>query len=724
MGRRLPALSAVLKACRTLVVVGGLYVVDAAALTITVKTAGDTQAPSTVTALMRRVDGDVPARALELPVGASTVVDDAGTHTWEITVSSTTLWAAPVYASGTEAVTLQLWPLGTLRGKIAKIGSPASDGEIIVSFAPPADESTAAGVVTCPFEGTDWRCPVPAGVSDLRFNLTGFATEFRWSVKVGEATDVGTLTFTPGSSVFGKVQLLSGSRPDLLKDIEISLTPLNVDEARGPVPRYTTAADARGFFQVRGLRPGNYSLRARSKSSELLSETRTVAIIQHTNAALKEPLVLARPTRLSVRITPALDVQHRRWQVALLRTTDLSGTLDVVDQSLASAKGEWSQRRILPGEYRLEIQQEDGAEWKVEEFTVRSEDADRVLDIAVSSQRVAGQVTLGDRPIAARVQLGGENGPALVADQSGDFEGELPSFTGDETVLFVTSETPHVQRTLTVKGDREADATIYFRIKLPATAVTGRTVNEDGSPEPAIVTLRAKDENEERLFEQMFSEKDGAFQFEGFAPGRYALQADSFQKASAVVDVEITHGVAPALDLVLRPQEQVRGLISMNGVPVAGADVYAMPRDTKTSLLHRVTSDAAGRFVLTLPPGTNTYDVIVFPRGFYITAARITRDPKEGLRVSVGQDGGSLSVDAPDDQTRLYLGHAGGEYPLPWVVDASGGTTSIADGRRRLTVPNLESGTYKVCRKAACESVYVPRFATALVTLDEVTEKQ
>lgn len=712
------------RTCLALVVVGGLSVVDVAALTVTVTTARTVDAPATITALMRRVDSDAPVRVLELPVGASTTVDDAGRHTWEIAAASGTLWAAPVYAAGTEAVTLHLWPLGTIHGNIARVGSPASDGDVIVSFAPSSAETSSAsgpaGVVTCPFRGTAWRCAVPVGRLNLRFHLTGFATEFRWAVDVSESTDIGKLAFTAGSSIFGTVQMPGTTKPDQLKNVEISLIPLNTDPSRGNVPQYTTAPDARGFFQVRGLRPGNYSLRARSRSSELISETRTVAILQHTNAALKEPLVLARPTRLFVRITPALDVQRRRWQVMLLEMSDVAGTSEVVDQSLASPTGEWSRRRVLPGAYRLEIQQEDGAEWKVEELTVRSEEGDRVLDVVVDSQRVAGKVTLGGRPIAARVRLGGENGPSLMASQSGDFEGEFPSFGDGETILFVTAETPHVQRTVTLQGDRAPDGTVFFDVKLPRTAITGRTINEDGSPEPAIVTLRAKNEKDEQLFEQMFSDEDGTFQFEGFPPGRYALQADAFQKASAVMDFDITDGVVPAaLDLVLRPQEQVRGVVSMNGVPVAGADVYALPRDTKTSLLPRVTSDADGRFVLSLPPGTTIYDVIVFPRGFSITAARITRDPKQGLRVTVGQDGGSLLVDAPDDRTPLYLRHADGEYPLPWVTDVAGGTTFAADGRRRLTVPNLEPGTYTVCRKQRCESVYVPRFTTASVTLDD-----
>lgn len=687
---------------------------DLAALTVTVEAAKTSQVPASVAVSMRRADGDFPARMMELPVGTPTVIENPGDGTWEIAVKSPTFWAAPVYGSRSDAVTLRLWPMGSISGKLS--GRPPASGDLLVSFAPAGEASGPSGVILCPFTGADWRCALPAaGELDLRFNLTGFATEFRWAVKVDDAVDIGALQLTPGSSVSGRVRVQEKSKSDVLKAVEISLSPLRVEAGRG-TPRYTARPDARGFFQIRGLAPGSYSLVA--QGGELVSDTRTVEIIQQTNASLKEPLVIAKPARLSVTVTPSLDPRQQRWQVLLLKKRQAADRADLIDRSLASPKGEWSMSRVLPGEYLLEIQQEDGAEWRTEDVTLRAGDGDRSIDIALSSQRVRGTVKLGSRPIAATVRFGGENAPPLNADDQGRFEGEIPPLTGDEGRLLVSADTPYVQRTLVLKGERSPDGDLRFDVSLPATTITGRTLNEDGSPEPsAIVTLQSNEDD--RFFEQMFSETDGSFQFDGFDPGTYVLQAEVFQKASAMVKVEASTDPSAPVNLVLRPLVQVRGQISMKGVPIAGAHVYALSRDTSSALLPKAVSDAAGRFIATLPPGTKTYDVIVYPRGFYVTGGRITRDPRQpDLRVEVGQDGGSLTVDAPDDEEMLLLTHAGGEYSLSWVAHESGGTESVADGVRRFTIPNLESGAYSVCRKQKCASVFVPRSANATLTLE------
>jgi hypothetical protein len=717
--KRLPLmLAAVL-----MVVPGLLSFSDANALTVTVVLVNGVSAPPTITARLRQVEGTAnTARVVELPVGTSTLDVDA-TSTWEITVESPRLWAAPAYALGRDAVTLRLWPLGTIQGTLRAVGaSPRSGDDLTVRFASADAGSAAEGIVTCPVIERALKCSLPATVLNLRFNLTGFATEFRWAVAVGDQTDLGMLAFTPGSSVFGDVQIAGKGRAgdDRRKDVEVVATPVNVPaKSGGRVPQYSTTPDARGFFQLRGLRPGTYGLQARTRSSDLVSETRIVVIIQHTNAALRDPLLLAKPARLAVRITPTSYGDDQRWQVLLLKTSD-DGQSEAVDQSLASMTGEWSHTRLLPGDYRLEIQQHDGAEWAVEEFTLRPEEGDLTLDVTVKSHRIAGKILLGDRPIAAKIQIQDENAPALIANERGEFHGKVPTLPEGETVFVVTSETPHVTRTVTSRGKQDSDGTLVFEIRLAGTAITGRTINEDGSPESAIVTLRAKTENGSRTFEQMVSHEDGTFQFEGFDPGIYVVQADAFQKASAMVDVEVTTAAPASIDLILRPQEQVLGFIMMNGAPVAGADVYALPRNTKAALLPRTTSDSTGHFVLALPPGTETYDVIVFPRGFYITSARVTRDPKQGLRITVGQDGGSLAVDIPDNLTPLHLYHAGGEYPLPWLVAEAGGTITSDGGRRRFTVPNLEPGAYSVCRnRQDCKSVHVPRFASVVVTFDK-----
>jgi hypothetical protein len=693
---------------------------DLRALTVRVAVVGTENPPAVIMAGVRRVDGDVPtARELELRVGDATSIELAA-GTWVITTAAPAFWSAPVYASASDSVILQLRPRGAISGTLGS-RAPAA-GEFVVSFAPtrPSREQPGPdGIIVCPFSRREWVCSLPAGELDLRMTLPGFAAEFRWGVTV--ATDapvlVGRLDFTPGSSVYGKVQLVGTANGELLRTAEVSARPVNIDE-RVKVPRYTATPDARGFFQIRGLPAGDFTLQAHSK--DLVSDSRPIRIIAQTNASLKEPLVLAKPGRLAVRVTPPLDLQQQRWQIVLLRKQLGGDRADVIGQSLASATGEWSHQRVLPGEYLLMVKQQGGGEWSSQELQVGPAEQDRLVEIVLQSHTVAGKVTLGDRPIKAKVRFHGEDGPALLTDDQGQFRGSIPTLTDDKAkddkaTVLVTSDTPSVQRTLVVTGKRSPDGEVTFDIVLPATTIGGRTTNEDGSPIAAIVTVRSRDAS---VFEQMFSASDGGFQFAGFEPGTYVLQAEAFQKTSDVIDVEARMD-AVTTDLILRPYLPVRGRIFMRGAPVAGAEVYAFPRGAKTAFMPQTASDVTGRFVLSLPPGTTTYDAVVVPRGFFVTAGRITIDPKmPDLKVEVGQNGGSLTVDAPDDQALLRVLHAGGEYSLSFLVAATDGVVAKADGRQQVTIPNLEPGTYSVCRNQACTAVYVPSFASATVTLD------
>jgi hypothetical protein len=702
----------------TLLAFAAMCVFDASALTVVVTAKGNAQLPAAVAASARRIDGNVPSvRKLQLSVGGPTEID-LGEGTWELTTSSEQFWTKPVFVSGPQAVTVQLWPRGSIHGALGS-GLPSS-GEMLVHYAPSGtaeENAEPTGTTVCPFTAGEWNCFLPAAALDLRFNLTGFATEFRWDVKVlqGLAVDAGRLDFTPGSSVFGKVLLSERADTDVRKAV-VSLEPGNVDP-RNTTRRYTATPDARGFFQVRGLAPGDYALRAQLK--DLVTGTRTIRIIARTNASLKDPLILARPGRVTVKISPPLDLRQKPWQVTLSAHQYGRRVLDVIGTSRASATGNWSHDRLVPGEYNLTIAEEGAGDWYSETLMVGAGDGDRLVDVVLLAEKVTGTIVLGDGPLAAaKVRFGDENGPALVTDHDGRFEGVVPPLKNDEATLLVTSTTPDVQRTLKKKGRRSADGGLDFEIALPATTILGRTVHEDGSPEPsAIVSLRSKDD---RVFEQMLSKEDGSFQFAGFDPGTYALQADAYPKVSAVVYVEAGTDDTASTDLVLRAQEQVRGRISMRGAPVAGADVHVMPRDTKALYGPNVTSDASGRFVASLPPGTRMYDIIVVPRGFYVTGARITRDPKlPDLTIEVGQDGGSLTVDAPDDDAMLLLKYAGGEFSLAWLAWVTEGVVSMSEGRQRITIPNLEPALYSVCRRQKCASAYVPPFASASVTVDD-----
>jgi len=661
-----------------------------------------------VQASARRVDGgvtvpirlsaDAPTR-VELPPGL-----------WELAIDSPRFWSAPVYlpASAAEA-TVKLWPRATVTGHVSP-RSPAS-ATLVVRFAArnaKGEVAEPSGTIDCAFRDRAWSCALPASELDLQFGLTGYATEFRWGVKVpaGSVTDAGTLDFAPGSALSGTVEVQKHVRADLTA-AEVSLSPANV-EGGAALRELTAKPNSRGFFQVRGLAPGQYVVRARAKG--LVTQPRPVEIIAGTNAALKAPLILAAPVTLSVSITPPVSPAGQRWQVQLATGIPGSDRGDVLDRSLASPQGTWRARALTPGEYFLQIEQQDGSVWRWERVVVGDEDLQ--LDLLATAEKVSGAVFLGDRPLQAAVQFGDDHGQTLHADEKGEFSGVIPLLTaGDEVPILVSAETPDVRRTVRMKGTVKADGGLRFDIHLPATTIVGQTVNTDGSPEPfAGLTVRS---DSDQVVQQLTSHEDGSFQIYGFEPGTYRLQADNFRKRSSVVTVEAAETSDPVpVQVVLTSDEEVRGEIAMGAARVAGASVYALPVNTTTAYVPHATSDAAGRFVILLPPGTETYDMVVVPRGFSVTCARIRREPGKIVHVEVTQAPGTLTADIPEGGIPLLV-HDGAELSLPWMAIRSGGTTEPSDKRQRLTVANLEAGTYAVCTGGKCVSVYVPPFSSA-----------
>jgi hypothetical protein len=718
----LPLIEAALRRLCLSVLFVTLLTPAAAALAVTVTITGS-ESPGTVALVARRVDGDARVIRADLPLGVASAVT-VGDGTWELLPADDRFWAAPVYASQEQAVTLRLWPRGTIGGKIRK-ALPAA-GSLVVSFNP-SDPTKAvpAGESVCSVLGLAWSCPVPADVLDLRFSVRGFATEFRWGVDIpaAEAVDLGALDLTPGSSLTGEVRvgrdsdrLDSTTEQDVLKATEVSLTPVNGSESGSAGRRYTAGVGARGFFQVRGVPPGEYVVRARA--ARRISDRRTVQIVGGANAVLKEPLVVRRPRRIVVTIVPSLDPAKQRWQVELTAAQVGTNRFDVVDHSFVPADGIWSKNELPPGAYELTVQQQDGSVWKRLPVIVPPGD-DVELGVLLTTQNVSGTIKLGDRPIAAKLRFGGSMAPAIVADSDGVFSGIVPELTSSADVaVVVRSESPDILRTIEADGTRRENGDLVFDLRLPATVIMGKAINEDGSPEKfALITLQSGDG---RVFEQAISKEDGSFQLEGFEPGTYTLYGEGFQKSSSLVEVEARADVSEVspVEIVLHEKLLVRGEVRAQGGRVAGTDVYALPLNVRTPFVPQATSDANGRFTLQLPPGTEVYDVLAVPRGFAMTSGRVRREARKVLTVDLDQRGGTLAIDAPVDASLLLI-HDGAELLVDFMVGVAGAARTTVGGRQRVTIPNLESGPYAVCNRGKCASAYVPPFATATISVAE-----
>ncbi|HEX2121446.1 MAG TPA: carboxypeptidase-like regulatory domain-containing protein [Thermoanaerobaculia bacterium] len=673
-----------------------LIAVSAHPAEITVRSAVPIDA-GTMTVRAQRLDGaaDAIERAISVP-GTTSVALPEGL--WDIRVTTDAFWAPPLFIRDGDAKSLLVWPAGLLRG------SAKGTTVLRVAFTP-LDPAGVAGETDCTIDSGSWSCRLPAGRHDLRFSSPGSAPEHRFAVAVPREAPI-PLQFVAGASLSGRLEAVRGAKISL-GGVEVSLT------AHGDGQRsYTEKATARGFFQFKGLAPGRYSLRA--QRAGLAAHERSVDIIAGAAAELNAPLLLDRPKRLSVHITPPLDPGGKPWHVELMSVEERpNGTrfLTAVAESVASPDGEWTHSGLPAGAYNVAVSRADGNAWKSQEVTIA--DADVTLPLSALSQRVAGIVTLAGKPLAASVSFGGRGGATLQSDDDGRFEGEIPP--GDEErEVFVEAEALHVRRTLRVKFERRDLGERYAAIHLPATVFSGRVLREDGSPEPhALITVSGGDAHD---FHQTFANDDGCFRLAGLATGDYGVTAEGDSARSERVHVRLSDEAAGEADLILRPQVVVRGRVGMGPVPLIGADVRAIPRDVSWApLMPETVTNERGRFELKLPPRTAVYDLVAVHPAFDVITGRMTVEPKTTLHVVANQIGGTIVVDTQSPKD-LLLRHDGGEYWAAWLARLAGGS---ADGSR-VVLPRFEPGQYSArsAKTNRCVSGELPPHGTLSLVLD------
>lgn len=164
----------------------------------------------------------------------------------------------------------------------------------------------------------------------------------------------------------------------------------------------------------------------------------------------------------------------------------------------------------------------------------------------------------------------------------------------------------------------------------------------------------------------------------------------------------------PSVELLLQKVWTVEGQVfSTSGVPVPGAEiharpVYPVPGVVPDFLLHTVVG-ASGEFELELPAGSAQAILTVLPPGFTARQIVIEADHDGLVMIEVDTLGGTLVIEGfPDRQLdpgtpppRLFARHSIDVSALaPWAAAFGGGFDSDT---RRLVLPRLEPGVYKLC---------------------------
>jgi hypothetical protein len=456
--------------------------------------------------------------------------------------------------------------------------------------------------------------------------------------------------------------------------------------------------------------PGDYSIAVNKKGFR--SPPTSVRIIDKLAAELSTPLVVDTPKRLSVYLAPAADEQHHPWQVRLLSTNQRTRSAAVVSESRVSPIGEWVQQNLASGDYAIQVRRSDGALWLQQELAIDGEDLTRSLTVA--GMHISGDLRLGERPLGARIIFDGEAGAGLEADSGGMFSGDIPPGPM-ERVVRIESNAPPVRRTVHAKIQQSESGDLRLSLLLPRTEISGRVVDEREEAQPGAIVMVAHEATNE--IQQVFANQDGTFDLAGLEPGQYRVTADAFQHSSKPVPVTIEQDNVADVTIVLEKQARVVGIMTSGALPVIQARIDAVPRDvTVPATLPEFSTNEQGKFLLDLPPGTQSFDLLAVHPAFDVVMTRAHVDNQKVLHLLTNQTGGTLTVETRDSQQWL-LRHAGAEFPLAYVASQAGGAIDAT----RVTISRLPWGPYSVCsiRSGKCVDTYLPPLGTATLSTAE-----
>jgi len=686
---------------RLALVVAGISLVAAAhAATITVAVhpavANVPAAPITVTAA---IEGTTVRKSFVVPVNRASSIEISAAKGSVCLLSGQApgVWVQPaavVATDGPMMARLEVFRAAVVRGKIAFPSDAPKATAMTIAFRS-GGASPVAGEIDCPIVADgNWNCVLPALTSDLRLKSRGFMAHYKWDVKLTPDTpfDIGVLQFRRGASVVGRVEIDDRHTPlAAVIRLQPQLAPASAFHKEPAVRALalTATANAKGFFAFDGVPPGAYVIDAVQKG--FASEPRDVRVLANVEAELAKPLRLVHPEGVLVAVSPAADPASHPWRLRLRP----SGVNVLPINVTVDTRGEHEFRGLASGKYALTVLSADGASWGYQSIDVTPTTPPIAIDLDLV--RVKGRVTLGDRPVVAKVWFGGEHGAVTIpfaTTADGRFDGYLPH--GGRWPVQINADDQKIRKFLPKidvhppKSGGAADV----RLELPSTRVSGIAVSEMGSPvKSAIVNARTED----GVVQQITGE-DGRFTFEGLTPGSVQLTASAAGTlVSKAVDVTLDDGgEVNDAKVVLLDAAFLRGRVvsSAGGVPVAV--VYAFPAGDPTPTMAPTTCNESGEFRVRLTPGTTSAALIVTAAGFSLHTERVAVD-RGPVTVVLGQTGGRVEMSFDEKRAAPPILFKDG-IPIHFAILASWArATGGSVAATHVTAEQLEPGSYAMC---------------------------
>lgn len=637
---------------------------------------------------------------------------------WYVTACAPGFWgetAVVIAPHGEGVVELRLWPAATLRAQLPLTPAMKHVGIRFQSaISRPGDTSTVATTpppasADCVIDGRRLECVIPAGRMDYSLRSPGYVPVYRWDRvhAPGELVNLGKVEFRKGASLIGAVTKPAhwpdGNRVRVTLAAELVSAIRPDEEAREQITTTTVLADDRGRFVFEGVKPGAYQVSARAPG--LISENRTVTILDGLEAELRESLVLAPPLTLSVNVDPVMDPWLHPWIIELTQINRKARQSNVVKSSPAASDGSWTQSRLPPGDYIVKVRREPQGVWYSESLTLND---DRRVQVTVPLTKLAGVLKLGDKPLPGSIWFGGELGEVSVpvkTDAQGIFRAFLPTVENNVWKdVDVVADVPQVRTTLNdlhLQGPNEKGISTV-EIVLPANRIYGEVTAEQGSAVSSNATVYVSNTSGGVSPFQVQVDEGGFFSFNGLTPGTYTVRAIGEAGKSDGIAVTIQNGSDVDVKLVLKASDRVAGLVTSLYGPVSGAKVSIYPEDRVTfGIVEWDRTDFEGRFSVAAPRQSRNLSVAVAAPGYAYELFGIPVVPDEPVAVRVEQNGGRLvGVLAARSQRQPFLFHNGAFLPIRTLENAGIAQWSGST----FTVENLAPGQYEMCVATPAEA--------------------
>lgn len=618
---------------------------------------------------------------------------------WTIAVRSPEYWAAAksVFVAADDQVVIPAVPAGTVHVRLDEAVKEPPEVTFwawTAAVGPGAPSTPLLAEEPCTRQSTSVECRGPAGRLDLRLGARGFLPTYYWDKAVPPhgTLDLGVLKLAEGSSVSGWCEGLGANQP-----ATVVLTPVQLGGVANLRSSEQTARRAlsapvseRGFFQVSGVPVGEYDVFVEAKG--LVSPRLSVRVGPGVEARLPEPIRLTPPASLAVSVVPPVDTRGLPWGLELASLGYIPGRERTELRGSTSPEGEWAATGLSPGPYYLNVADGAGNTWDGRRIEVEGA---ATVSVEVSPVEVEGRLTRKGEPLAADIWF--EMGPmtaATAANAEGRFACTLPK-EGRWDVRLESGSTHVTVGDVDVRvppGKSRASV----EIDLAATRLRGIVVDLAGKPQANFTVFAMRNGGVQHS--EARSGSDGAFEIEDLPVGEYSVEARWRNLQTRRVTVSLKEDPEAAIRLVVEEGNRIRGTVTSQWGPVAGAGVSGFPvgafqPGVPTARL-AATTDSAGSFEVTLPPGAQAADLLILPPGL---AGRLVRLPAsdEPVAIVARADGGLLRI-VSGSRGAQQLSNGEASMPLAAVTRLAGSWPASGGAQASASLV-MEPGRYGIC---------------------------